>query len=99
MRLTTQPKNRYYVFILPRCATVAKKEAREIQYTSNYYHFYYLCDAIVLTLFATYVLLLGSGTSTTIVLLSLYSHITMELLPMQNDGILGIIIVIFYPTT
>ncbi len=30
--------------------------------------------------------------STTIVLLNLYSHITMELLAMENDGILGIII-------
>ncbi len=52
-----------FSFSLPYCATIAKKEASENQYTLNYYHFYYLCTTIVLTLFATYLLLLCSGTS------------------------------------
>ncbi len=60
----SQPKNHYHVFIfLPYCDTVAKKEASENQYTSNYYNIYYLCTTIVLILFATYELLLGSGIS------------------------------------
>ncbi len=80
-----------FSFSLHYCAIVAKKEANENQYTSNYYHSYYICTTIVLTLFATYVLILGSGTSFHYHSATLYSHITMELLPMQNNGILEII--------